>query len=113
MSNPKNAYLARQAADKDAFMKAVEGIVRQYDIDTLHITLNEELGLGYDKIMHVTEKWMANQQKYRQAVNPHAYVEADVKQEHLDRRLALIAARRKKPLIPFVERYPLLKRIKY
>ena len=109
----KNAYLEKQRAEKDMFMHAVEGIVRQYDIDTLHVTLNEELGLGYEKLMYITDKWMSNQQKYRQAVNPHAYVEADVAQEHLDRRLALIASRRKKPLIPFVERYPYLRKIKY
>ncbi|MBR4856319.1 MAG: hypothetical protein IKU94_06800 [Bacteroidaceae bacterium] len=94
-------------------MHDIEGIVRQYDIDTLHITLNEELGLGYDRIMRLTEKWMANQKKYRQAVNPQAYVEADVMQEHLDRRLALIASRRKKQLIPFKRRYPNLTPVIY
>lgn len=109
----QSGFLARQEAEKTAFMHDVEGIVRQYDIDTLHITLNEELGLGYDRLMHITERWMANQKKFRQAVNPHAYVEADVVQERLDRRLMLIASRRKKPIIPFKERYPGLRPVTY
>lgn len=64
----QSGFLARQEAEKTVFMHDVEGIVRQYDIDTLHITLNEELGLGYDRIVRLTEKWMANQKKYHNSV---------------------------------------------
>ena len=109
----RNAYLEKQSQQRDDFMHAVEGIVRQYDIDTMHVTLNEELGLGYEKLMYITDKWMANQKKYREAVNPHAYVEADVAQEHLDRKLARIAARKNGEFFPFQERYPNLRKIKY
>ena len=35
-----NAYLAKQRADKKAFMNSVELIVKQYCIDTLTITLH-------------------------------------------------------------------------
>lgn len=109
----KSGFLKRIDDDQQALMKAAEAITRMYDVDTLQITLNEELGLGYDRIMRFTAKWMANQEKYVAAVRPRLDVEADVAQEHLDRRLAQIAARRKVPLIPFAERYTLLRKIKY
>ena len=54
---------------------------------------------------------METQDEYRLALNP-SNSEADVAQEHLDRMLAQII-NGKQALIPFSERYPELKGIKY
>ena len=107
----KNAYLEKQQAAKTAFMNSVEHIVRQYDIDTLCIVLNEEFGWGYDRLMDLMEKWDATRKKYQDAINPDN-TEADVAQEHIDRITARII-NGKMELIPFAERYPTLKKIKY
>ena len=109
----KNAYLEKQQAAKTAFMHSVEHIVRQYDIDTLCIVLNEEFGWGYDRIMDLLEKWHTVRVQYRDAINPDICTEADVAQEHMDRELVRII-RGKAPLIPFDERYhKCVKKIKY
>lgn len=108
---PKNAYLAKQQADKHAFMNSVELIMKQYCIDTLIITLHEEYGWGYDRLMELMDKWDQNRKKYQDAINPDT-PEADVEQEHIDRITAQII-RGKKDLIPFKERYPTLRKIKY
>jgi hypothetical protein len=108
----KNAYLERQKAAKTDFMNSVELIVRQYCIDTLIITLHEEYGWGYDRLMKLMDQWKENRQKYQEAINPNVYVEADAAQEHIDRIMTQII-RGKKELEPFAERYPTLKKIKY
>ncbi len=108
----KNAYLEKQKAAKTAFMNSVEHVVRQYDIDTLIITMNEGDGYGYDRMMDLLHRWEATRQKYRDAINPDVSVEADVAQEHIDRHMVRIM-RGKAPLIPFNERYITLKKIKY
>lgn len=107
----KNAYLEKQRADKKAFMNSVELIVKQYCIDTLTITLHAEYGWGYDRLMMLMDDWAASRKKYQEAINPDD-VEADVAQEHIDRILTQII-RGKQDLIPFEERYPTLKKIKY
>lgn len=111
MGVKKNAYLEKQRADKKAFMNSVELIVKQYCIDTLTITLHEEYGFGYDRLMKLMDDWAATRKKYQEAINPD-FVEADVAQEHMDRIMARII-RGKMDLIPFEERYPTLKKIKY
>ena len=107
----KNAYLEKQRADKKAFMNSVELIVKQYCIDTLTITLHEEYGWGYDRLMALMDQWAENRKKYQDAINPDL-VEADVAQDHVDRIMERII-RGKMDLIPFEERYPTLKKIKY
>ena len=107
----KSGYLERQKADKKAFMNSVELIVKQYCIDTLTITLHEEYGWGYDRLMALMDQWKANRDKYQDAINPDL-VEADVAQAHVDRIMERII-RGKTELIPFEERYPTLKKIKY
>lgn len=108
----KNAYLERQKAAKKDFMNSVELIVKQYCIDTLTITLHEEYGWGYDRLMKLMEQWTENRKKYQEAINPDVYVESDVAQEHIDRIMVQII-RGKQELVPFAERYPTLKKIKY
>ena len=110
--NKKNAYLEKQRDAKTDFMHKVEHIVRQYDIDTLCITLNEGDGYGYDRIMDLLDRWHQTRVKYRDAINPNVCVEADVAQEQMDRELKRII-RGKAPLIPFEERQPFVRKIKY
>lgn len=108
----KNAYLEKQKKSKTDFMNSVELIVKQYCIDTLTITLHQEYGWGYDRLMKLMDDWAESRKKYQEAINPNVYVEADVAQEHIDRILTQII-RGKTELIPFAERYPTLKKIKY
>ena len=107
----KNAYLEKQRADKHAFMNSVELIVKQYCIDTLIITLQEEYGWGYDRLMNLMVQWDRNRKKFQEAINPDN-VEADVAQDHIDRIMERIIHGKQK-MIPFEERYPTLKKIKY
>lgn len=108
----KNAYLARKEAEKTAFMHDIESIVHQYDADTLMITLHEEFGWGYDRLMDLSKKWKQRQVEYREAVNPDKKNESDIQQARIDRMLVQII-RGKQKLIPFDERYPALRKIKY
>ena len=91
MANPKNAYLARQQAQKDAFMHGVEHIIKQWMIDTLCITLNQTEGRGYERIMRLLEDWHKTREEFRPALNPLQDAEADVAQEHIERILKQIA----------------------
>lgn len=106
----KNAYLQQRAAEREVFMRAVEHTTEQYMTDMLEITLHEEFGFGYDRIMSLVEKWEANMRKYRPALNS-KHAEADVYQEHMDRIMVQIL--RGRPLLPFEERYPDLRKVKY
>lgn len=82
-----------------------------YCIDTLIITLQEEYGWGYDRLMNLMVQWDRNRKKFQEAINPDN-VEADVAQDHIDRIMERII-RGKQEMIPFQERYPTLKKIKY
>ena len=112
MANPKNAYLAKQQAQKDAFMHCVERLVKQYMIDTLHITLNQTEGWGYERLVRLTENWEKTREEFRPALNPLRDAEADVAQEHVDRILKRIVGN-KGPFYPWPTRYPDLKGVKY
>ena len=107
----KNAYLERQKAAKMDFMHSVEVIIKQYCIDTLIITLHEEYGWGYDRLMKLMDQWADNRARFQEAINPD-YIEADVAQERIDRIMNQII-KGKQELVPFAERYPTLKQIKY
>ena len=63
------------------------------------------------RIMRITHNWVAVQREYKPALNC-KNPEADVRQEHMDRVLAQII-NGKAELIPFPDRYPDLKKIKY
>lgn len=112
MANPKNAYLARQQAQKDAFMHGVERIIKQWMIDTLCITLNQTEGRGYDRIMRLLEDWNKTREEFRSALNPLQDAEADVAQEYIERILKQIAGE-KGQFYPWDERYPDLRKVKY
>ena len=108
----KNAYLEKKESEKKAFMNSVELIVKQYCIDTLLITLHEKEGWGYDRLMRLMDDWQKTRLKYMDAINPDVKNEADYQQEKIDRLMVQII-RGKQELVPFAERYPTLKKIKY
>lgn len=112
MGNGKNAYLQRQEAKRQAFMGAAEGTTRQFDVDTLQIAINKTEGWGYDRIMRLTLAWEQARAEYGAALSPTKNAEADVAQEHMDQALMRIIGKRQE-LIPFEERYPDLKKVRY
>ena len=109
--NKKNDYLRRRELERQIWTEVAERVTQQYMTDIIQITLNEEAGMGYGNIMRVTEAWCENMKKYKRALNSKD-PEADVAQEHIDKKLAWIA-RGKAELIPFKERYPELREVKY
>ena len=108
----KSGYLARQEQSKNNLIHAVEDMTRQFMIDTLILTMNKrKYGYGYDRAMQLMADWEQTRMECRKALDPKD-PEADVVQEHMDRAMARII-RGKQELIPFYDRYPCLKRIKY
>lgn len=104
--------LEQLEAAKQEAMRAVERATRQYDLDTLQITLNryDKLRLGYQRIMEISELWEQVKDEYSYAIK--GGVEADVARHHLDAELLQIA-RDESRIIPFEERYPELREITY
>lgn len=107
----KNTWLEQQAAAKNAVMHSTELLTKQYMVDTLCIAIHESEGWGYDRIMRLMDAWRETREEYRLALDP-KNPEADVAQEHMDRMLVQII-NGKQDLIPFAERYPDLRGIKY
>lgn len=94
-----------------AKVEAAQRLISQYMIDTLQMTLHQTEGWGYDRIMRLTEAWHDVRAEYSAVMNS-GNPDADVMQEHMDRVLAQII-NGKAELIPFPDRYPDLKKIKY
>lgn len=94
-----------------AKVEAAQRLISQYMTDTLQMTLHQTEGWGYERIMRLMEAWQQTQKEYTPALNSND-PEADVRQEHMDRVLAQIINGKAK-LIPFPDRYPDLKKIKY
>ena len=107
----QSAYLQRRDAQLDAVFWAGATMAAQFAVDTLQMTMHQQEGWGYDRIMRVTHEWMETQREYRPALNCKD-PEADVRQVHMDRVLAEII-RGKAKLIPFPDRYKDLKKIRY
>ena len=108
----RSGYLKRKSAERDDVMHITEQIIEQFMTDTLQIAANRCNKMGYDSIMRLTEAWQEVQKEYRPALNPAKNKEADVSQDHMDKELTRII-RKKAVLIPFEERYPFLKRVRY
>ena len=107
----QSAYLQRREAELDATFNAGAAMAMQFAMDTLQMALHQMEGWGYDRIMRITHNWVAVQREYKPALdcrNP----EADVRQEHMDRVMTQIISG-KQDLIPFAERYPELKKVRY
>ena len=107
----KNAYLQKRNLEREAWMHLAERVTEQFMTDTLQMTLHQHYGFGYDRIMELTEHWREMLQEYRPALHS-KNAEADVLQEHMDRAMLQIL-RGKAELIPFEERYPELKKVRY
>lgn len=107
----QSAYLQRRNAELDATFYAGAAMAMQFAMDTLQMALHQTEGWGYDRIMRITQAWLETQREYKPALNCKD-PEADVRQEHMDRVLAQII-NGKAELIPFPDRYPDLKKIKY
>ena len=95
----------------DAVFWAGAAMAAQFAVDTLQMTMHQQEGWGYDRIMRVTHEWMETQREYRPALNCKDPA-ADVCQEHMDRVLKEII-RDKAELIPHAERYKDLKKVTY
>lgn len=107
----QSGLLQRQQEREDAALRAGIRIGVQYAIDTLNISLNEADGWGYDRQMRLMEIWRANRQFYKSALD-FRDAEADVYRDKLDKGLISVIGG-KAELIPFPERYPDLKAVRY
>ena len=107
----QSGLMQRQQEREDAALMAGIRIGVQYAIDTLNISLNEADGWGYDRQMRLMEIWRSNRQFYKAALNCRD-VESDVYRDKLDRGLIAVIGG-KAALIPFRERYPDLKPVRY
>lgn len=107
----QSEYLKRREAEWNAVFNAGAAMAMQFAVDTLQMTMHQQEGWGYDRIMRVTHEWMETQREYRPALNCKD-PEADVRQVHMDRVLAEIIGG-KAELIRFPDRYPNAKKIKY
>lgn len=106
----QSGYLQRQKEVMQAVMEVSEQTTRQLMLDTLQITMHVEHGWGFDRIKALSEAWAKVYNQLHGAVERGP--EQDVAQEHLDRALLEIM-RGRQELIPFAERYPYLREIKY
>lgn len=104
--------LDRIEAEKTLAMQVSERVTRQYDQDTLQCALNRygKVRLGYQRIMEITELWEQVRREYEDAIK--GGVEADVARDHLDAELLQIAKDEAR-IIPFEERYPEMRQIRY
>lgn len=107
----QSGYLQRRNAELDAAFNAGAAMALQFATDTLQITIYQKNGWGFDRVMRLTKDWGDTQREYKPALNCKDPA-ADVCQEHMDRILAEII-RDHMTLIPFPDRYPNAKKIKY
>lgn len=107
----QSGLMQRHEQEKDDLLEKGQGIVIQFMIDTLQITMRKR-GWGYDRIMALTMDWKKTRDELREAIEPN-HKECDVKQEKMQRWFEDICANKKLQPIPFYERYPFLKRVRY
>ena len=108
----RSGFLLKQEQQKEAMLQYGQGVIIQYMVDTLHITLRQEYGWGYDRIMKLNDQWKAIREEYKEAIEPYKSM-SDVKQEHMQRVFEDICANKKIKPLPFEVRYPYLAKIRY
>lgn len=110
----KNGYLERRAEERTSLMNWTEGVIGQYYVDTLQITLHEKYGWGADRLDSLMADWKETLREYREAINPDNRKTnmAGYQQARMDRMFVQIL-RGKRALTPFEERYPFLDKVKY
>ncbi len=106
----QSGYLKQREAKGQVLIDAADMTARQFMLDTLQITIHREFGWGYDRIKLLSEAWSKTFAQYKGSLTRGP--EQDVAQDHLDRALLEIM-RGRQELIPFAERYPYLREIKY
>jgi len=104
----KNAYLARQKAIRQAYVRASERVTQQLMVDCMILTLNEEFGFGYDRSRRAVDGLTKRYLHYYDALD--GGPEADYAQEKLDDALRRVI-KDQEPFHPFRERYPDIKEI--
>lgn len=106
-----SGFLQKQAAKERALIDATQGVMKQFLCDTLQITMHEQFGWGFDRIVALTKAWGDVYNEYLGALS--TGTEADYLRECLDRHLADICRKPDQKAIPFNERYPEVKEITY
>lgn len=107
----QSGLMLRQQERENAALLMGINIGVQYAIDTLNISLHETDGWAYDRQMRLMEVWKDNRQYYKDALD-YRKPESDVCRDKLDRGLITVIGG-KADLIPFRERYPDLKPVRY
>ena len=108
----QSGFLLRQERETEAKLQSGQGVIIQYMVDTLHITMRQEYGWGYDRIMSLNDKWKVIREEYKEAIEPYKAM-SDVKQEHMQRVFDEICSNKGVPSIPWDTRYPYLKKSRY
>ena len=108
----QSGFLRKQYERQEDLSLKIQLTTRQFMIDTLQIVLREEYGWGYDRIMKLQGAWDKRRREYAPAIDPKDKM-ADVAQEHMQRVFVDICANKRIEPIPFDERYPYLKSIRY
>lgn len=107
----QSGMILKHEQEKDDLLEKAQGIVIQYMVDTLQITMRKK-GWGYDRIMALTMDWKETRDDLKAAIEPENKM-ADVKQEEMQRWFKDICANKKVEPLEFYERYPFLKRVRY
>ena len=108
----QSGLIKRHEQEKDELLGKTQDLVIQYMMDTLQITMREKYGWGYDRIMKLTLEWRETREEYKAAMEPRDAM-SDVMQEKMQRAFRDICASKNIEPIPFYDRYPYLKRIRY
>lgn len=106
-----NAFLADLQQKHEDEIDAALDIMKQFMMDTVQVTMAQEFGWGYDRIMRMTLAWQQIYDEFKPALNSRN-AEADYLREKLDRLLQQICDGHQ-DLIPWRERYPDSKEITY
>lgn len=107
----QSGFLQRQQDRENTALLMGINIGVQYAIDTLNISLHETDGWAYDRQIRLMEVWKDNRQYYKDALD-YRKAEADVYRDKLDKGLITVIGG-KAELIPFSERYPNLRPVRY
>ena len=107
----QSGFLVKQAAIQQKMIDDAQRITCELMAETLQITLHEEFGWGYDRLVKLDLLWRENYKHFLGAMN-YKNPDADVLQVHLDRRLADVNKNRQ-PIDPFERRYQEIKPVTY
>lgn len=108
----QSGFLLKQEQRENELIVKAQGIIIQYMIDTIQITMNEEYGWGYDRLNDLTDKWLERRERYQAILEPRN-PESDVMREHMQRVFRRICAQKKAIPVEFEDRYPYLNPVRY